>query len=57
MINPTRGSGALLWVGRRAFCGVAGSAATRNDMGASRKIEQEKEEEGEREEEEKKKKK
>ena len=52
MINPTRGSGALLWVGRRAFCGVAGSAATRNDMGASWKIEEEEEEEEEVEEEE-----
>ena len=34
---------------RRAFYGVAGSAATWNDMGASRKIEEE-EEEGEGEE-------
>ena len=36
-----------LVVSRRAFYGVAGSAATWNDMGASRKIE---EEEGEEEE-------
>ena len=43
----------LVWKGRRAFYGVAGSAATRNDMGASRKIEEdeEKEEEEDNEEE------